>query len=376
MILYFSGPTYQHVILEVIEKTNQMAFPTETSNEIDLLKTVRQNITKYDGIDILIVDESVCVQNTEEELLAALEMLRSMYDQMRIIILAPYRQEGDDFLTKCLQMGIVNIINTDDFLEIRQQMEHCMVEGMTYREAVRFKESKRDKVIVRHEIKRTVNKRMIGIAGSERHIGVTHHTVVLANFFRKQGFMVALAEMNPSGAFDRICDDYEEKKFRDGYFTLNGIDFYANFDTDMLPGILEHSYNIVILDMGVYESCDRTLFERCEDRIVIAGAKPWELPAMDKVFGMASRDALMKYIFCFNFVQPYDFESIREGMGEIENVHFLDYTADPFSSSEFADAEDIFSDCLPEKEEKVKKGLLVQLKAKKRKGAKNERQKG
>lgn len=373
MILYFSGPTFQHVILEVIEKTNQMAFPTETSNEIDLLKTVRQNITKYDGIDILIVDDSVCVQNTEEELLAALEMLRSMYDRMRIIILAPYRQEGDDFLTKCLQMGIVNIINTDDFLEIRQQLEHCMVEGMTYREAVRFKESKRDKVIVRHEIKRTVNKRMIGIAGSERHIGVTHHAVVLASFFRKQGFMVAMAEMNPSGAFDRICDDYEEKKFRDGYFTLNGIDFYANFDADMLPGILEHSYNIVILDMGVYERCDRTLFERCEDRIVIAGAKPWELPAMDKVFGMASRDALMKYIFCFNFVQPSDFQSIREGMGEIENVHFLDYTADPFSASAFADAEDIFADCLPEKEEKVKRGLLVQLKARKRKGAKNER---
>ena len=373
MILYFSGSTFQHVILEVIEKTNQMAFPTETSNEIDLLKTVRQNITKYDGIDILIVDDSVCAQNTEEELLAALEMLRSMYDRMRIIILAPYRQEGDDFLTKCLQMGIVNIINTDDFLEIRQQLEHCMVEGMTYREAVRFKESKRDKVIVRHEIKRTVNKRMIGIAGSERHIGVTHHAVVLANFFRKQGFMVALAEMNPSGAFDRICDDYEEKKFRDGYFTLNGIDFYANFDADMLPGILEHSYNIVILDMGVYESCDRTLFERCEDRIVIAGAKPWELSAMDKVFGMASRDALMKYIFCFNFVQPSDFESICEGMGEIENVYFLKQTIDPFSSSEFADAEDIFADCLPEKEEKVKRGLLVQLKARKRKGAKNER---
>ena len=244
---------------------------------------------------------------------------------------------------------------------------------MTYREAVRFKESKRDKVIVRHEIKRTVNKRMIGIAGSERHIGVTHHAVVLASFFRKQGFMVAMAEMNPSGAFDRICDDYEEKKFRDGYFTLNGIDFYANFDADMLPGILEHSYNIVILDMGVYERCDRTLFERCEDRIVIAGAKPWELPAMDKVFGMASRDALMKYIFCFNFVQPSDFQSIREGMGEIENVHFLDYTADPFSASAFADAEDIFADCLPEKEEKVKKGFLAQLKARKRKGAKNER---
>lgn len=365
MILVFTGSTFQHVINEVIEKTNHVPFPPEISNEINFLKTVRQNITKYDGVDTVILDESACTQSTEDELITALEMLRSMYDRMKIIVFAPYREEGDDFLTRCFNIGIVNIVNTNDFLEIKQKLEYCIEEGMTFSDAIRFKESKKEKVIVKHEIKRTVNKRMISIAGVEENIGVTHNAIVLANFFRKQGFMVALVEMNTSGAFDDICEAYEEKKFQEGYFTMNGIDFYANYDVDMLPSVLEHSYNVVLLDMGLYKECDRALFERCEDRIIIAGAKPWEMASTNHVFNMASKDALMQYIFCFNFVPESDFAIIREGMGEIERVYFLNYTIDPFSSSEFTDAEIIFADCIPEKEQEEKKGFMDRFKRKK-----------
>lgn len=360
MVIFFSGVTFNQVIKEVAESEEQVLFPTEISNEIDFLKTVRQNITKYGSVDILILDESAC-KNTEDELIKALEMLRTMYDGMKIIVFAPYREDGDDFLTRCFHMGILNIINTDDFLEIREELKHCIREGKTFGEAVKYKESKKEKVVVKHEVKRVVNKRMIGIAGVENNIGVTHNAIILANFFRKKGFMVAAVEMNMSGAYDRICQDYGERKFQEGYFTLNGIDFYAAMQPEDLTRVLEHSYNVILIDFGNYSDCDRVLFERCEDRMIIAGSKSWEMEAADRVFEKASKDVLMKYVFCFNFTPETDYEVIKEGMGKIENVHFLNYTADPFSSSDFVDAEEIFQECLPEKEEEEKRGIMSKL---------------
>lgn len=360
MVIYFSGSTFNQVINEVVNSTNALIFPPEVSNEIDFQKNIKQNISKYEDVDTLILDESAC-KNTEEELLTSLEMIRTLYDHMKIIVFAPYRETGDGFLTKCFNMGILNIINTSDFLEIRRELEHCLVEGKTYRESVKYKDEKKEKVIVKHEIRRTVNKRLIGVAGVESNIGVTHNAIVLANFFRKNGFMVALVEMNASRAFDGICESFGEKKFQEGYFTLNGIDFFANCNPVKLPSVMEHSYNVILIDFGTYENCDRIAFERCEDRLIIAGSKPWELEATDKVFELASKDVLIKYVFCFNFTQKSDYQSIRDGMGDIENVHFLEFTEDPFASSAFADAEIIFDECLPEKNAEDKRTILKKI---------------
>lgn len=361
MILYLTGSTFEQVMKEVIEREGHIIFPPPPDfvGEIDFLKTVRQDIAKYEGLDMLVLDDSIC-KNTEDEIIEALEMLRTLYNDMRIIVFAPYREEGDDFLTRCFGMGIMNIINTNDFLQLRQELTHCIREGKSYREASKYKESKKEKVIIKHEIKRTVNKRMIGIVGVESNIGVTHNAIILANFFRKRGFMVALVEMNDGDAFDCICNDFEEKKFKEGFFTLNGVDYYSSQTADSLPEVMEHSYNVVILDFGSYEKCDRTLFGRCEDRIIIAGSKPWELTATDRIFQTSSKDALLKYIFCFNFTQKEDQDAIVAGMDEIKNVHFLKYTEDPFSETEFVDGEEIFEECLPEKVEEEKKPGVFQ----------------
>ncbi len=376
MITYFTGSTFNQVMKSSIQETGELVYEPRIEEDQDFNKFVKQNLTGMSGIDCLILDTSVCI-NTEEELLAALEMIRTMYDTIRIIVFAPYCATGDKFLTDCLNMGITNIINTDDFNEIREQLKHCIQTGMTYREAVRYKESRPEKVTVKH-VRRAVNKRMIGICGTERNIGVTHNAIVLANYFRKKGFMVALAEMNDSGAFEAICSDFEEKKFEEGYFTLNGVDYYPDMvrmetqTQDMQPALVideeklqlmqAHSYNVILLDFGFYSEQNRDAFERCEDRLMIAGSKPWELAAVNRVFANASKDVLMKYIFCFNFTQENEHEAIRKGMGELRSVHFLKYAKDPFSESDFPEGDEIFADILPEEPVPEKKqGIMKKI---------------
>lgn len=347
MIAYFTGNTFSQVINEIIGETEQLIFSAEVSDELDFLKIIKQDITKYESIDTFILDESA-FKNTEEEILTALEMMRTMYDKMKIIILAPYRETGDDFLTKCFNMGILNLINTSDFLEIRNELKICINTGKTYREAAKYKVQKTEKVVVRHELKKTVNKRLVGMAGTESNIGVTHNAIVLGNFFRKKGFMVAIVEMNESNAFNQICLDFEEKKFDNTYFTLNGVDFYPECNVEKLVSVMEHSYNFIILDFGTYAKCDRIAFERCEDKIIIAGSKSWETEEINVVFRMASKDTLLKYNFCFNFTSQKDHKAIINGMGEIANVYFLKYLEDPFFEMDFSGAEEIFADFLPE----------------------------
>lgn len=367
MITYFTGNTFNQVIQATIDEIDELTYDPVIEEDQDFNKYIKQNLTRLAGVDCLILDISVCI-NTDEELLNALELIRTMYDTVRIVVFAPYRSIGDRFLTSCFNMGILNIISTDDFNEIRAELKHCIQQGKTYREAVKYKEGRPEKVVVKH-VKRAVNKRMIGIAGSESNIGTTHSSIILANFFRKKGFMVAIAEMNDSGALQAIREDFEESMFAEGYFTMNGVDFYPDIvmDDEKMQTIQSHSYNVIILDFGVYNEQNKDAFERCEDRIIIAGSKPWELDAVNHIFANASKDVLLKYVFCFNHTLKKDQEAIRKGMGELQSVHFLEYGEDPFAISEFPDGDDIFLDILPEEpEEEPKKGIFAKLLSRKK----------
>lgn len=367
MVTYFTGRTFNQVIKESIRELDVIAYEPVIDDNQDFYKHIKKNIVSLSGIDQLILDTSVCL-NTDEQILAALEMIRTMYDSVRLIIFAPYRTTGEKFLTDCLNMGITNIINTNDFNEVKKELLYCMRDGMTYRDAVKYKECQPDKLVVKHAVKRAINKRMIGIAGSESNIGTTHNAIVLANYFRKKGFMVALAEWNQSGAFDAICEAYEETKFKEGYFTINGIDIYPAVDEERMQVVQEHSYNVIITDFGSFSEGNKGAFERCEDKLIITGSKPWEMESLNKIFAIASKDVMNKYVFCFNFTHENDFEAIREGMGELKNVYFLKYLKDPFEESDFADGDEIFADILPEEpKEEEKKGIMKKLFRKKEK---------
>ena len=105
--------------------------------------------------------------------------------------------------------------------------------------------------------------------------------------------------------------------------------------------------------MGAYTGCDRIIWEKADEKIIISGSKAWEMDQTNSVFANASQEALKSYIFCFNFTQAQDYDAIREGMRQLkrENVHFLKYLEDPFSNYDFSDGDEIFANYLPDDEE-------------------------
>lgn len=362
MVFYISTPTYQQVIHKTIQENGFILEGNEITRDIFLRKFVKENLSRLDSLELLIIDLAA-LSDTDDEIEEALETVKLIADNTRIIILACNRLEGDGLLTKLFRLGIYDIINSDDFNIIRDELQYCMLQGKKIKDAIRFKDAKQsaEEIVVRTEIKQVVNKLMLAFAGAQEHIGTTHSCIVLANYLRKRGYMVAVVEYNATGCFEQIRESFDETMF-EGYFSMNGVDFYPRVTTEKLSGILGKTYNFILVDFGIFSNCDQINFNKANERFIVLGSKPWELNNANKIFILAE-EAAKYYHYLFNFTPKENYQDIREGMEGIESVHFLGYTENPFANSAFPEAETILRNYLPIKTEEVKKkGLFVRKK--------------
>lgn len=355
---YIASSSFHQIISQSIQEAGYILDGGDTSGDVYLKKFVKENFSRLGSIDEIVID--LCaLKDLDEEIISALEVLKVNYSEMRIIILAANRYEGDDLLTKCFQMAIYDLIVSEDYLEIHNELLECLKTGKTYKDSIRFKDAHpAENVVVKTEIKQVVSKVLIGIIGAGSGVGCTHNSIVLANFLRKKGFMVALAEINSSGAFKKIQDAYDLQMFDDRYFSMAGIDYYPGTTSDSLGNVLGKSYNFIICDFGTYENAERVLFGKCDIRIIIAGTKPWEMDRLNLIFAKDSSATLAGYQYCFNGTPSAQMDDVRQGMGELKNVYFLNATIDPFSAGDFSGAEIILKEYLPEEEKTQKKGFF------------------
>lgn len=347
MVSYYIASTiYHQIISQTISEAGMVLDGGECSDDIYLLPFIKKNFSKFSSIDELIVDISA-LKDADMEILEALEILKVNFENVRIIILAANRYVGEDFLTQCFQKAIYDLIVTEDYLELHNELLHCLKTGKSYKEALKYKECNQETVVVKTQIKQVVSKVLIGLVAAGRGQGCTHNSIVLSNYLRKKGYMVALVEMNTSGAFAAIQEAYELQLFDNRYFSMNGIDYYPATTADNLGSILGKTYNFILCDFGTYESTDLLSFGKCNEHIIVSGTKPWQMPAIQKVFEKTDPDALAGYHFCFNLVPNIQQDDVKKGMCELQNVWFLNYTENPFESPDFAGAEKILKEYLP-----------------------------
>ena len=231
MVYYITSPAYQAIITSVLHESEQIIAGGDNISEIYLNKYIKEQINSLSGVDIMIIDLS-CALDLDTEIISSLETIKVMYGQMRIILLAASMQPGNDLLIKCVQMGIYDIITATDFVEIKDELVKCVLEGKQYRDALRYlKPGEDDKSVgkqVRIKQKQNANRVMIGFAGSQERVGTTHNAIVTANTLRRSGYMVALLEMSSHPVFRDIKESYDEESEDALHFSVNGIDYYPS----------------------------------------------------------------------------------------------------------------------------------------------------
>lgn len=355
MIYYISSPKYQPMIQKILSETDQVCAGSQTGEDIYLKKFVKENMLSFEQVEILLIDLTA-LQDTDAEILQAVDGIRVMDYRTRFIFLAPYKKEGDIFLKECFYAGIYDLIITDEYMEMSQQLALSITEGMRYKDALRFRDAVQEEVKTKSM---AVQKILVGIAGAGMRTGSTHNSIVLANFLRENKQMSAILEMNGSGAFEKLCEARNAKVFAEGYFTLNGVDYYPGCSRDRVAAVSGKLYNFVLLDFGSYHDMDKVLFNKCDVRIVFAGTKPWELDSLDEIFEEQDEDVLQRYHFCFLGTTSAKLQKeIAEHMMPLENVWFPEYTEDPVESSLFTEGKQIFKEYLEVKKGTEKKKRL------------------
>lgn len=185
---------------------------------------------------------------------------------------------------------------------------------------------------------------LISVVGTRPGMGVTHHCILFASLLQRAGISVAVADFSRSEEVEGGVVPYYRADIR----TMEEIAF---------------RYDMILLDLGTFSDCDRSLFRRCQRRIVLAGNKSWEKQGLTALFEAIPDQELERYIYLFNHVPVPERAEVLRGMAPIRNIFFADYTPDPYDSPGGDAAEQIFPELIDQTKKRRRKGHVKKEKA-------------
>ena len=367
IVEYISSEAYANVIGSVLKKLDILTLNPVVSNDFYLRKYIKEKMSGLMNVEKIVIDLSA-LNDLDEEIIEALDALRYLDSQIGIIVIAPNREPGDPLLTQIFQMGVNDIISGSDYKRLQEELEVCLTTGKSYKDAIEYKTASSDRIVVKTETKQAINKVMVGLAGSQKRIGVTHSTIQLAATLRKKGYMVAVVECNTyHPVLSILRNEYEEKILEDHY-SIEGIDFYELAE-EALPNALAKAYNFILCDFGFYSECDKVNYNKCHIRMMLSGSCAWEIDALNEnVFSSFGKEALMEIYYLFLFTDQDRRKDIVKAMEDLSKVYFIEYAPDMFSPG-FVAVDEILKEYLPDPPEEKRGFFKRKEKRKKREKA-------
>lgn len=165
----------------------------------------------------------------------------------------------------------------------------------------------------------------IAIAGSQPRIGVTHLAFRICNYFIEKGQPCLYQEKNNSGCVWSMRSCYEEVVIHDGCYVIEGIPMMANVQCCM-PSL--EGYQVIIQDFGYLTTDNLAEYLSAEVRLLVLGAKDWELDHTEKAVQMTTEYKDVFYLF--NYLSGRQFQNMIKSINK--NVcHRIPYEPDPFA---------------------------------------------
>lgn len=168
--------------------------------------------------------------------------------------------------------------------------------------------------------------KVITCIGMNRRIGTTHVTIMMANYFQKQGKKVAIIEGQSSETFSKVVMMHEDIKENRHMFELENVDYYFHHNKNNYINIMKKSYDLILIDYGYEMYLDKPFNTVGKEVIVICGSKDWELDEFENYY-YNNPDKTFHY--CFNFTDEEVFEEISESMEGFKK-YLLPYNPNPY----------------------------------------------
>lgn len=165
----------------------------------------------------------------------------------------------------------------------------------------------------------------IGISGAQSRIGTTHLSFRICRYLIDQNINCIYLEENNSRCVWHIQNRYYGLKKDKGIIKVNGIPMVGMDYTEVsdLSG-----YNVIIRDYGCLRSDNKEKFLNSQYKILILGAKDWELKTSEEALHLVSE--YKDVIYLFNYVDGKQFQQVIKNMG-YKNCMRIPYEADPLA---------------------------------------------
>ncbi len=322
-------------------RKNDVLYDSPLGEDKYLLPYIKKNASKLDSYDAAVIDLGD-LKDTDEQVMEAVETIRFVDDSIRIIVIAS--KEGKaGLLSRCFLNGIYNLISAASYIDVRSQLEKCILTGMSYKDASVFRNAETiKKAEKRHgtEALGQYNQKTIIFMGTGPRMGVTHSVLSAAYTLRKCGYIAAVMDCTGSRDYLQLMQSYELNLNDDSCFTLNEIDIYIK--PALSEFVNQNAYNYILYDTGQYghfsvlSRTEKDTAAKADARVLLCGSKPWEIEDLSAVL-KEILDSGMKMKYLFNFtspeMQPELWKMMKPAGIGAGDLHIMEYLPDPFTES-------------------------------------------
>jgi len=330
----------------------------------NLKKLIIGSAADFSHATRFVVDLS-SLKDTGDEVVEAIAAFRAMYPDTRVILIADREPPESPLFARLFKLGVYDIVTDLDGGGLKK----CLTTGITKEEATVYQTEKpdltarakdkapspvpqeappadpppiREKITANKDFKKHKQFVTVAFCATEPHMGATHHALLMAKFLSTAGFKVCYLEASERRNILYLARAYPvNANERKHLLQFEGVDMYFDFK---LPEVISAGYDFYIFDLGRFSEIEAASFLTKDIKVIIGGAKAWEMPAYTAVFDAV--EGCRDIQFILNHAPPAEARSIRELMGGWK-THFSEYAPYPFATGVNLDIyKDIFKNYL------------------------------
>lgn len=156
MLNYIATEKTANVIQKICKNQNILIL-YKTEDITNISKYLKETKINFNLVKYFIIEIN-CLNNSEDEIIESIYNFSRLYIKTRIIILAQNYNTQSNLLNKLYDIGIYNIINSSNELDVEEQLIKTLSqEGIQKKEAERFKKIEEVK-IKESKIKKLIDK--------------------------------------------------------------------------------------------------------------------------------------------------------------------------------------------------------------------------
>lgn len=200
----------------------------------------------------------------------------------------------------------------------------------------------------------------IAVAGTQPRIGVTHFAFRLSGYYISRNLRCLYHERNSSGCIQSIKSRYEGIISDRGVFQIEQIPVLA--DQTVKCEIVD-SYQVIVQDFGCLTKRNLEDFLKADVKLLLLGAKDWELNQSEAVLSMLTE--YEDVIYLFNFLSGRQFQQVIKNMKRLRCFR-IPYEPEPFGAINRKNGQEMFAELYAVIRERVEKAAADNLRLEKR----------